>query len=167
MCLVSIACIFPALYDSCQKIKNRSRKSYGGVSKSCHFICAALYYCKEKLIFHSFKHQKTQKTAILGIKSCVLIYWPKLGQNGPHHHFQRHFYCPYAKNQRGSIFFFFLSFWEHWHLTDVALRLLQIIPVDIHGFQTHNKPRPWVFADLVGKVIHHFVNYWRLKLDKS
>ena len=50
---------------------------------------------------------KWPKTAILGIKSCALIYWPKLGQNGPHHHFQRHFYCPYAKNQRGFIFFFF------------------------------------------------------------
>ena len=42
---------------------------------------------------------KWPKTAILGIKSCVFSYWPKLGQNGPHHHFQRHFYCPYAKNQ--------------------------------------------------------------------
>ena len=49
---------------------------------------------------------KWPKTAILGIKSCVLIYWPKLGQNGPHHHFQRHFYCPYAKNLRCFIFFF-------------------------------------------------------------
>ena len=28
MCLVSIVCIFQALYGSCQKIKNRSRKSW-------------------------------------------------------------------------------------------------------------------------------------------
>ena len=43
-CLWSVACIFPALYGTCQKIKNRSRKSrVMGCRRVLHFILAALY----------------------------------------------------------------------------------------------------------------------------
>ena len=60
MCLVSIACIFQALYDTCQKIKNRSRKSqvmgwkrtafFVRRLKKCYFSIPILTTCLQSVI---------------------------------------------------------------------------------------------------------------------